>query len=357
MSSKNPFLVGISPDFQSEAAGLLEPFLKEIFLPYPFIHYEFFPCSERVKPQHISNYDAIITLHPRFDKETFIGITKLAVIARWGVGYDMIDVPTCTEANVLLAITTDAVRRPVAEANIALILALAKKLPAKDKIVRSGRWDLKAQVVGLGLSGKAIGSIGLGNIASEMFRLLEPFDLDKRFAYDPYVSQEHADLINVRLVDLEMLFRESDFLTINCALNDETRGMVNAELLSLMKPTAYLINTARGPIVRQADLIDALQSNKITGAGLDVFDQEPLPADSPLTQLENVILSPHALAWTDDLYRGNGIGACKNVLTILRGGIPRHTVNKGVIDQAEFQRKICALRNRWNECETKSARD
>jgi phosphoglycerate dehydrogenase-like enzyme len=123
--------------------------------------------------------------------------------------------------------------------------------------------------------------------------------------------------------------------------------MVNAELLSLMKPTAYLVNTARGPIVDQAALTAALEESRIAGAGLDVFEQEPLPADHPLTKLDNVILAPHAIAWTDDLYRGNGIGACQNILTILRGEVPKYTVNKEVAGQSGFQAKLHALGDRW----------
>jgi phosphoglycerate dehydrogenase-like enzyme len=259
----------------------------------------------------------------------------------------MIDVPACTEVNVLLAITVDAVRKPVAEAILMFFLALAKKLPAKDRLVRAGRWDLKAEASGLGLSGKTAGSVGMGNIGGEMFRLLRPFDLGRLLAFDPYVTQEQAAQLGVELVDLPTLLKESDFIAINCPLNGETEGMINAELLSLMKPTAYLVNAARGPIVDQAALTAALQEDRIAGAGLDVFEQEPLPIDDPLTKLENVILAPHAIAWTDDLYRGNGVGACENVLTVLRGEVPKYAVNKDVVQQPGFQAKLKRLRERW----------
>ena len=158
----------------------------------------------------------------------------------------------------------------------------------------------------------------MGSIGTEMFRLLQPFDLGRLLALDPYVSQARAAQLGVELVDLPTLFREADFLAINCPLNDETEGMINAELFSLMKPT-----------------------------GLDVFEEEPLPVNHPLTRLDNVILAPHAVAWTDDMYRGNGVGACENVLTVLRGEIPKYTVNREVVERPGFQAKLRALRERW----------
>lgn len=343
------FRVGISPDFMTEAAGLLDPVLEEVLGPLPYVEYGFFHNRHQVvAPDEIADFDAVITLRPRFTAASFTGNDRLAIIARWGVGYDVIDVPACTEANVLLAITTDAVRKPVAEAIVTFFLALAKKLPAKDRLVRTGRWNAKAETSGLGLSGKTVGSVGLGNIATEMFRLLWPFDLEGMLAFDPYVAQEKADQLGVTLVDLGTVFKESDFIAINCPLNDETKGMINADLLSLMKPTAYFVNTARGAIVNQADLVAVLQAGQIAGAGLDVFEHEPLSPDHPLARMDNVILSPHGMAWTDDLYRGNGVGACENVLTILRGEIPRYTVNREVVERPKFQAKLQSLRQRWN---------
>jgi phosphoglycerate dehydrogenase-like enzyme len=237
----------------------------------------------------------------------------------------------------------------VAEAIVTFFLALAKKLPAKDQLVRSGRWDLKAQTSGLGLSGKTVGSVGSGNIGGEMFRLLGPFDLGRRLVYDPYLSQERANTMNVELVDLQTIFRDSDFVAVNCPHTAETEGMIGAELFALMKPTAYFVNTARGPIVRQADLTAALQAGQLAGAGLDVFEEEPLPTDHPLIGMENVILSPHALAWTDDLYRDNGVGAIENILQVFQGKLPKYIVNRAVTEQADFQAKLEKFRTRWSE--------
>lgn len=348
------FRVGITSDFKVEAPGRLEPVLQEMLAPLSYIEYEYFSASGTddqgafVQPSDVADFDAVLNLGYRFTTQSFSGADRLAVIARWGVGYDMIDVPACTANDVLLAITTDAVRRPVAEAIVTLLLALAKQLPTKDRIVRTGRWDLRASADGLGLRGKTIGSVGLGNIGSEMFRLLQPFGFSRKLAADPYADDAHAAALGVELVDLDTVFAESDFVTVNCPLTDATRGLVNAARLSQMKPTAFLINTARGPIVNQPDLLAALQEKRIAGAALDVFENEPIPADDPLVQLDNVILSPHSLAWTDELYRDNGVGACENILTVLQGQAPTYTVNRDVVERSAYQQKLAALGQKWN---------
>jgi phosphoglycerate dehydrogenase-like enzyme len=209
---------------------------------------------------------------------------------------------------------------------------------------------MKAETSGLGLRGKTIGSLGLGNIGAEMFHLLEPFEPGHKLAHDPYVSAEQAQKLGVELVDIESLFARADFLAINCLLNDQTRGLVNRDLLNMMKPTAYLVNTARGPIINESDLIAALQNRQIAGAGLDVFEQEPLPADHPLTALDNVILTPHGIAWTDEIYRNNSESSCNSILTVLRGEIPerRFMVNADVTESSVFRAKLQKLRQRWN---------
>ncbi|MEM7127092.1 MAG: NAD(P)-dependent oxidoreductase [Chloroflexota bacterium] len=338
--------VGISSDFKTHAPGRLEPLLAELFDPKPEISYSYFNATGQdddgpyVTPQDVKDFDAVILLAYRFSAASFVPGNRVGVIARWGVGYDSVDVSAATAHDVLLAITVDGVRRPVAEAILTLLLALAKKLPDKDKLVRVGRWDLRGDLPAVGLRGKTVGSVGLGNIGSDMFRLLAPFELGRQLAADPYAYPGQAKEFGVELVDLETVFRESDFVTVNCPLTDETDGLVNAHLLSLMKPTAYLINTARGPIVNQGALVAALQAGQIAGAGLDVFAEEPIAIEHPLLQMDNVILAPHALAWTDELYRLCSQFACENVLTVFRGEIPEHTVNKDVTIRSTFLEKL-----------------
>ena len=141
--------------------------------------------------------------------------------------------------------------------------------------------------MGVGLVGRTLGSLGIGNIGAEVFRLAKPFDMSF-IAHDPYADPKVAGELGIELVGLEELFREADLLSVSCPLDDETRHIVNAERLALMKPTAYLINTARGPIVDQKALTEALQEGRIAGAGLDVFEQEPIRPDDPILKLDNV---------------------------------------------------------------------
>jgi phosphoglycerate dehydrogenase-like enzyme len=343
------FRIGISGDFTTRAAGLLDPTVHEVFDPLPYLEYAFFAQTPIVAPEQIAGYDAVISLGVRYPAETLARAERLAVIARWGVGYDTIDIPAATEYGVFVAITPEGIRRPVAEGIVALLLALTKRIPAKDRIVRTGAWERIPHTMGVGLAGKTLGSVGIGNIGSDLFRLLQPFELGRLLATDPYVAPERAAALGVELVDLNTLLSESDFVCINTPLTAETRHLIGAAELRRMKPTAFLVNTARGPILDQAAVITALQEGWIAGAGLDVFEQEPLPVPHPLAELDNVILAPHAIAWTDQMARGNSLLACQNVLAVLRGEPPLYPVNREAMERPAMQRKLAALRQRWEE--------
>ena len=251
-------------------------------------------------PAALDQFDAIFSLGLKIGPESLQGVDRLALVARWGVGYDMIDVAALTAADVALAITPGAVRRPVAEAIVTFIFALTTNLISQDRLVRAGRWRGDLPRLGRGISDRTLGSIGCGNIAQEMFRMVRSLGFGRLIAYDPHISPAAAAELGVELVSMDEVLAGSDFVTINTLLNSATRGLIGEAELRRMKPTAYLINTARGPIVQEAVLIQALREGWIAGAGLDVFEREPLPADSPLRDLDNVILSPHGLAWTED---------------------------------------------------------
>ena len=171
------FRIGVSSGFKTAAPGTIEPVLERLIDPLPHVEWAFYDAGggEPVSAEAIAGFEGIIALGSPYDASTVAGNGELACLARWGVGYDLVDTEALTGNDILLAIAVDAVRKPVAEAILTLILALAKKLWAKDKLVRTGRWDLKAQTSGLGLSGKTVGSVGMGNIGGEMFRLLGPF--------------------------------------------------------------------------------------------------------------------------------------------------------------------------------------
>ena len=232
----------------------------------------------------LAGCDALILLVPRFAKESVPADGKLAVIARFGVGYDSVDVPVCTEAGIALCITPDGVRRPVAVSILTFILALTQKLLIKDRICRQGPdgWAKRSDHMGEGLVGKALGQLGMGNIGAEVFRLAAPFGM-RFLAHDPYQDPKVAAELGVELVGVEELFRRSDFLSVSVPLSEATHHIVGERLLKLMRPTAYVINTARGPVVDQRALHRALTDGTIAGAGLDVFEVEPCPADQPIS--------------------------------------------------------------------------
>jgi phosphoglycerate dehydrogenase-like enzyme len=260
---------------------------------------------------------------------------RLKLIARFGVGYDMVDVPALTEHGVLLTITPDGIRRPVATAALTFVLMLAQKVPTKDRLVRQGRWSERVNHMGTGLSGRVLGSLGVGNIGSELFRLATPFQM-RHIACDPYVTQESVRPLGVTLVDMDTLFREADFLCVNCPLNEETRQLVGAKQFALMKPTAYFVNTARGPIVNERALYEALAANRIAGAAIDVFEQEPTPPGNPLLELENIIVTPHHVCLTDECINtvtASVFHACRE---LAHGRVPRNVVNQQVLGRVPY---------------------
>jgi phosphoglycerate dehydrogenase-like enzyme len=340
------FRVGITPDFYTDAKGRFEAAVESKLNGVPSLEWGPMPDQpgKQATPDALNQFDALFALGLKISHESVVGVDRLAVVARWGVGYDMIDVPALTAAGIALAITPNAVRRPVAEAILALIFALSKDLLYQDKIVRAGLWRGAMRRLGSTLGGKVLGSVGCGNIAREMFHLASPLGFGRFLACDPYVSPETVRDLGIELVSMEEVFRESDFVTINSLLNDSTRGLVGEAQIRLMKPSAFLINTSRGPIVDQDALTRALREKRIAGAGLDVFSREPVDAGEPLLELDNVILAPHGLAWTNELARDNGLEACDNILAVARGDAPPGLVNREVLSHPEFQQKLARFR-------------
>jgi D-3-phosphoglycerate dehydrogenase len=199
--------------------------------------------------------------------------------------------------------------------------------------------------MGVGLVGRTLGSLGIGNIGAEVFRMAKPFDMSF-IAHDPFADKAVAAELGVELVGLEELFRRSDVLSVSCPLTPETHHIVNAERLALMKPTAYLINTARGPIVDQKALTRVLQEGGIAGAGLDVLEQEPPEPDDPILKLDNVLLAPHALCWTDQCFAGNGAADVRAVLDVQHGRVPRGVVNRAVLESDIWKARLAAYARR-----------
>ncbi len=306
----------------------------------PQVEYEIFQeYLPEATLEQIKGFDMVITLKPRWTQQTLVGNNQLLSVHRSGVGYDVVNVPDLTSASVLLCVTPNAIRRPVATGIITFMLALSMRLLEKDKLTRQGRWADRTNFMGYGLTGKTLGSIGVGNIGHEMFLVVRPFGM-KHIACDPYITQETVDDVDVRLVDLDTLLAESDFLSISCPLSEETRHLIGEKELAKMKKTAFLINTARGPIVDEAALIKALQEGRIQGAGIDVFEQEPTPPENPLLKMDNVIVTPHSLGWLNETWMGKWDENLRQISQIIRGEIPESLVNREVWDKSEFQSKL-----------------
>ena len=306
----------------------------------PGIEWEFLPeVAAELTPEHAARYDAICVLGAKVTRKTVSGPERrLKLIARFGVGYDSVDVPALNERGVLLTIAPDGVRRPVASSVMAFMLAMAHRLEEKDALVREGRWKQKGAYLGYGLTGKTLGVIGVGNIGKEVFRLAAPWGM-VHLGCDPNIAQAAVNDLGVKMVDLDTLLRSADVVSVNCLLNDDTHHLIGAREFALMKPSAFFINTARGPVVDEAALAQALGDKRIRAAAIDVFEQEPTPADNPILQLDNLIVAPHAVCHTDECMRLLGESAFKSAVELSNGRRPPHIVNTEALGHASWNGK------------------
>jgi phosphoglycerate dehydrogenase-like enzyme len=288
--------------------------------------------------------NGVIVLTPTVTAQTVSESRDLLAIGRFGVGYDAVDVSACTEADVLVFITAGAVDRSVAEATIGWMIALTHHFRIKDILVRTGRWDERSRYMGRELRDRTFGAVGLGGIGRAAVGLLNGFGMKTPLAFDPFLDPGTAEGLGVRLVGLDELMAEADFVSIHCPLTDQTRGLIGKRELAMMKPEAYLINTARGGIVDEDALYDALAQGRIAGAALDCFAQEPVVRPHRFGELDNVLLAPHSIAWTLELFRDIGRSVCQGMLDLSLGKRPRGVVNPGVFDRPGFQEKWARIK-------------
>ncbi len=296
--------------------------------------------SLEVSPDHIQGVDGLVVLRPWVTRSTFAsGAGELVVIGRSGAGYDKIDLAACTEHGVAVFNAPLALNHSTASSALLFMLALAKRLPEQERVVRQGRWDRQRAVLGSEIQGRTLGIIGLGHTGGELARLAGPFGM-RILAFSPHAEPAAARSLGVQLTSLEQVMVESDFISMHCRLTPATRRMIGAAQLALMKPTAYFINVGRGELVDQSALVAALRDRKIAGAGLDVFEVEPLPSDDPLIGLDNVILTPHGSASTSDVWLATGVAMAEGMLRAARGKLPENIVNPEVLDQSAFRQKL-----------------
>jgi phosphoglycerate dehydrogenase-like enzyme len=272
----------------------------------------------------LSAYDVIVAMRERtpFPRSLLERLPDLRLLITTGMRNASIDVDAATELGITVC-GTEGLGYPTAELTWGLILAIARRVAEEDKATREGRWQV---TLGEGLNGKVLGVIGLGRLGSQVAVVGKTFGMEV-IAWSQNLTRERADEIGATLVTKEDLLARSDYVTIHLVLSDRTRGLLGAAELSSMKPTAYLINTSRGPIVDEAALVEAVGAGTIAGAGLDVFDQEPMAANHPLRNLENTVITPHIGYVTTETYAIFYGHALENIQAFLAGG-PIRTINQ-----------------------------
>jgi len=266
--------------------------------------------------ERLGDFEIVVAMRERtpFRGPLLERLGKLKLLITTGMRNASIDLKAAAERGVIVC-GTDVVSSPTVELTWGLILALARHISREDQGMRSGRWQT---TVGIGLEGRVLGLLGLGNLGSRVAAIGKAFQM-RMIAWSENLTAERANSLGVERVEKEELFRQADFLSIHMVLSKRSRGLVDAPELAAMKPIAYLINTSRGPIVNEKALIAALDSHKIAGAALDVYDQEPLPADHPLRRLDNVVLTPHLGYVTVENYREMYAQAIEDIRAFLDG--------------------------------------
>jgi D-3-phosphoglycerate dehydrogenase len=262
------------------------------------------------------------------DAKLFARAKNLLAVCSLGAGYDVIDVKACTEAGILVCNQSGANKEAVAEHALAFMLTLSKKIPQADRAMRKSKDFDRFLFTGNNLTEKTVGVIGIGNIGARVAQLCKGlFDMTV-LAYDPYLTAEQIAAKGATKVELEELLRRSDYVTMHTPRTDETFGMVGYEQIAMMKPTAYFINTSRGGTYKEDGLVRALKEERIAGAGIDVFMEEPTPTDHPLMAFENVVLTPHNAGATKESMENIAIYSAAQWIDIFDGKVPPRLINR-----------------------------
>jgi phosphoglycerate dehydrogenase-like enzyme len=337
MQDDDLFRIGVTRDLLRPDGSLVFAPVGLDALDAPGIAWSFLDEDRReLTPEQLDGLDGLFHFAPVVSAASLDGVERLALIARHGVGLDFIDLDACTKRGVAVTITPAGVTRPMASAAVTLLLALSHRLLERDRLLRAGRWDEgRFDLLGLGLRGRTLGVIGYGRIGREVVRLLRPWEL--RVLVSQRSDPGDPD---VEHVPLEVLLEEADIAVVACSLTEETHHLLDEGRLARMKDGALLVNVARGSIVDQAALAAELAAGRLGGAGLDVFEQEPLDPGDPILSAPHVVAAPHALGYTDQLFRDSVGAACGALLAVAAGRAPADVANPAVLDSPLFRAKL-----------------
>ena len=293
------------------------------------------PPSREKLLQHVRGIDGLLSLlTDKIDEEVInVAGPQLRVISNFAVGFDNIDIPAATARKIPVGNTPDVLTDVTADFAFALMMSVARRIPEAERYVHEGKWKTwgPKTLLGVDLKGATLGLIGFGRIGKAVARRAAGFDM-RVIYYDPTETDIHSD-IKAMKVNFEMLLEEADFISLHTPLTDETRHLIDAKALAQMKPTAVLINTSRGPVVDSFALYEALKVNRIFGAGLDVTEPEPLPSDSPLLTLDNLVITPHIASASITARDNMSWMATQNLIAGLKGERLPNCVNPQVYSE------------------------
>ena len=271
------------------------------------------------------NADAILVTYAKLNENKLRSLKNCKAIGRFGIGVDNIDLKVAGELGISVNYVPDYCLDEVSDQAMAMIISMARKIPQSNKLVQSGRWEMPAVVPMYRLRGKTVGLIGFGNIPRLMTPKAQAFGFNV-IASDPYAPKELFEKYGVESVSMDELYDRSDFISVHAPLLPETKGLVNKDAFKKMKDTAIIVNTARGPLINEKDLVEALDKNEIGGAGLDVVETEPLPENSPLIGRDNVILAPHTAFYSVEALEELQTKAASDVARVLNGEEPVYPI-------------------------------
>jgi len=275
--------------------------------------------------------DAILNCYAELTPRVIESLKNCKVIARYGIGVNNVNMLTATKKGIIVTNVPDYCIEEVSDHALALILACARKICQLNKTVKSGKWDFKDYRPIYRLKGQTLGIVSFGKIPRRLVEKVSAYKFNI-IAYDPYVDKEIAAKYNVKLVTFEELLKESDIITIHAPLTKETKGIFGGEQFKLMKNSAYLINTARGGLIKDNDLAQALKEGEIAGAGLDLLEDENVDSHHPLVNLENVIITPHSAFYSEQALKDLQYKAVQEVIRVLTGENPKSCVNPEVFE-------------------------